>query len=207
MEASRLGKLAPELRNRIWEYAVAQDEPIKLSVFVVPDRVRCKPQSPNITWVFKTCKQIHEECATMFYANNTFIVESDDFGTCSESSLTMLATQDGPKIQDLSLQGLAALSLPIDAPLDRHMYSQDLADEVQGLDSNKLLALAPNLRHLSWFAIICEGVTIKIDLRNYWDSLRTIVAAARERVANFRQAGKYELAQQLEGVLNALEAD
>lgn len=79
----------------------------------------------------------------------------------------MLATQDGPKIQDLSLQGLAALSLPIDDPLDGHMYSQDLADEVQGLGSSKLLALAPNLRHLSWFAIICEGVTLKIDLRNY----------------------------------------
>ncbi|KAK3716981.1 hypothetical protein LTR37_006036 [Vermiconidia calcicola] len=61
MENSPFGRLAPELRNKIWALAVKKGEPIGIDAY--------DDLEPPIT---KVCRQIRNECRGMFYAENDF---------------------------------------------------------------------------------------------------------------------------------------
>ncbi|CAK1363560.1 hypothetical protein CB0940_04396 [Cercospora beticola] len=207
MEESRLGKLAPELRNRIWESAVTQDVLIRLSTLIRPNCISYLWRRPDVSWVFKTCKQIHVECADMFYDNNTFHVDANTFGTCTDNPLTMLATRDGPKTKNLTMRGFDDFPLPVGSSLhDNLAYGQMIAEAIQELEPEKLLALAPNLRHLSWQVTIYKGVTLDVDLRHYRESLRMNVAKAREVVADWKQTGDRYVARHIEQALQPIYA-
>lgn len=55
-------KLPPELRNRIYRYAIVQDEPIDVAETT-------KKKEPAL---LATCKEIREQALKMFYHENTF---------------------------------------------------------------------------------------------------------------------------------------
>lgn len=93
MDASPLNRLAPELRNRIFELALSQQLPIRITNhirdsrksgllrFEKSDRYGGKfyksPLQP--TALTRTCKQLHSETARLFYALNWFIISAGEF--------------------------------------------------------------------------------------------------------------------------------
>ncbi|KAK4539388.1 hypothetical protein LTR36_010989 [Oleoguttula mirabilis] len=77
MDASPLQRLAPELRNRIWELALTQADPVK--VHGKNGRNVAEPGALAITTtdshplaLRQTCRQISSECGRLFYIHNSF---------------------------------------------------------------------------------------------------------------------------------------
>ena len=78
MSKSPLLSLPAELRNRIWEYAVQQPQPIEIarrSISYKLSMSRCmkKPEELRVAALVKVCHQTHNECSQMLYALNTFL--------------------------------------------------------------------------------------------------------------------------------------
>jgi len=69
MDHSPLHDLPPEIRNRIWQYAVFEPEDVLIKQ---PTYQRASWMQPGIT---RTCKQIRQETLHMFYACNTFVAK------------------------------------------------------------------------------------------------------------------------------------
>lgn len=60
-----------QLRNRIWEFSLVQDEPITART----RKKEHKPDSKPFVGLLLTCKQAQRECTAMFYTFNTFRLE------------------------------------------------------------------------------------------------------------------------------------
>lgn len=76
MDASPLGRLPAELRNRIYELVLTLPTTIEIDP-TIPNDKRSKASSllrsrPNVFALVKTCRQVHSESNLMIYANNTF---------------------------------------------------------------------------------------------------------------------------------------
>lgn len=84
MENSPCAKLSPELRNNIWELALRADKPIQITgdFHIVAPLVDCKLAPNQVQEMAKTlaltqtCRQIHNECALLFFHVNTFEFDS-----------------------------------------------------------------------------------------------------------------------------------
>lgn len=78
MENSRLSKLAPELRNRIYELVVAQQNPIEVSLMSLNDDMKAPYKWEIIQLSYfaltQTCKAIRSETLQLFYAHSTFVL-------------------------------------------------------------------------------------------------------------------------------------
>ena len=81
METSPFGKLPAELRNKIYELVLPRNDTLKVhstyrrrrtgesvATFLFPRK--------NINALLLTCKQARQDCAGLFYANNTFRIAS-----------------------------------------------------------------------------------------------------------------------------------
>ncbi|KAK4550143.1 hypothetical protein LTR36_003110 [Oleoguttula mirabilis] len=76
MENSTFGKLAPELRNRIYELVLALEDEFVLKVSDIDDCLRRHPkavQSAPLA-LTATCKSVRAEATPLFYATNTFVI-------------------------------------------------------------------------------------------------------------------------------------
>ncbi|GIZ43610.1 hypothetical protein CKM354_000682900 [Cercospora kikuchii] len=213
MDESPLGRLPPELRNGVWHLAVTQDKPINLSTY--QDEVYIWPCYEKINWVFKTCKQIYNECAAMMYANNTFAVpvygmygRPDRRGFLEQGGiLDLLRANPGTKrMENLVLCDVGVWGLP-EPPQSTDFFVETLWRRTQQLGYNNNWPYAPHLRLLSWEALLCKDVKIQIDLRNPWQSLLESVGKARKAVATLRQEGEKEYADQLEDTIVSLYID
>jgi len=79
MQSLSFLNLPPELRNRIYSFALVQSAPIKPNVQSLAGEHENsgKPYTPEtVLSVARTCKQIHNEAIAVYYADNTF--EFDD---------------------------------------------------------------------------------------------------------------------------------
>ncbi|KAM3419893.1 hypothetical protein BST61_g3216 [Cercospora zeina] len=78
MDDSPLGKLAAELRNKIYEHVLIHDKPIHVNMMhdglYRPIRMRLVDQKFNRrpTALLAVCRQTQGECTELFYANNHF---------------------------------------------------------------------------------------------------------------------------------------
>jgi hypothetical protein len=77
-KASMLLTLAPELRNRIWEFALVEDERIPVNVY--KDGGWTHVRQPAL---LRTCRQIRDEAIGTWYTSNTFL-----FKACNSFSFT-----------------------------------------------------------------------------------------------------------------------
>ena len=80
MKHSPFSKLSPELRNRIYEYALKSDKPFDITTTAPCGKPRNKMSyiQGNPLALATTCRVIKNECTQLFYANNTFKVTGDD---------------------------------------------------------------------------------------------------------------------------------
>ena len=82
MNNSPLAKLPPEVRNRIYSFALTHDHPLKSKI--ARSRLGDEPccdeasQHTHISALSRTCKQVQNECTKLFYAANTFIIPIDN---------------------------------------------------------------------------------------------------------------------------------
>ena len=79
MEKSPYERLAPELRNRIYELALRCERPLEISHFPSAHGGYWREMSRQINGLALalTCKRVHEEAAWLFYAINTFFFFHD----------------------------------------------------------------------------------------------------------------------------------
>ena len=70
-------QLPPELRNRIWEYAIIKENPINLMPIKYCEEKE-EPESGAQPPVTQVCSQIRNEALSMFYACNIFRVHADN---------------------------------------------------------------------------------------------------------------------------------
>ncbi|KAK5124133.1 hypothetical protein LTR85_001836 [Meristemomyces frigidus] len=77
VESSRFGKLAPELRNHIYELALTHDKPYGIRAGPSYGGLRLVPQNGlmNLPALTATCRAIRRESTALFYAHNTFELE------------------------------------------------------------------------------------------------------------------------------------
>lgn len=66
VQDSRLLHLPSEIRNRVYELTLIQPEPIR----ILSGRSEADKRA-----LLRTCHQLHDEAAGMYYANNTFIAD------------------------------------------------------------------------------------------------------------------------------------
>ncbi|KAK3636451.1 hypothetical protein LTR56_014238 [Elasticomyces elasticus] len=92
MDDSPLSRIPAELRNRIYELALLQPEPITLTTHMKINATEpCYTCAPSLaiqhpTALTMTCVAIHREASKLFYAPNAFECEhSPVFGTSSTS--------------------------------------------------------------------------------------------------------------------------
>lgn len=87
MDESPLAKLPPELRNRIYELALRQENPVRLHWTIWPEEkvhhMDATRSTPTILALTKTCRQIRQESNKLFYAVNRFIVDCRRMELCS----------------------------------------------------------------------------------------------------------------------------
>jgi len=78
MNSSPFARLAPELRNQIYELVLRGDEPFSIvcEAFNEGPRQDRDEQQPVPLALPSTCKQMHEECAQLLYSINTFRLRS-----------------------------------------------------------------------------------------------------------------------------------
>lgn len=73
MDDSPLGRLAPELRNRIYDFALTSDEPYIIDADRIPLRQYTAPKQLNPLGLTSTCKAVYAESIQLFYASNAFV--------------------------------------------------------------------------------------------------------------------------------------
>ncbi|PPJ60797.1 hypothetical protein CBER1_02306 [Cercospora berteroae] len=78
-------KLAPELRNKIWELVLLREDPILVHSSIKTQKSRTKPD--HLTALLQVCKESKDECSEMFYASNTFVLESFSGATSLDEDL------------------------------------------------------------------------------------------------------------------------
>ena len=67
---SRILTLPAELRNRILEFALIEDQPILLYLAqIVPTRIQAKPDIPGVV---NSCRQLRGEGLPLYYGGNKF---------------------------------------------------------------------------------------------------------------------------------------
>ena len=79
METSPLAKLAPELRNILYELIFTQSQPIMLE-YKWQQGWRSLPERGayrNVLAMTETCREIREECLALFYSSNDFVLMCD----------------------------------------------------------------------------------------------------------------------------------
>ena len=99
MDSSSLGKLPAELRNRIYEMVLTQSEPIQLrTVWGCRFRPRYM-QQPQLVSLFSVCRQTQQECASLFYSQNGFMVPQTTMNGYKHSLKSFIAAI-GPRNAD-----------------------------------------------------------------------------------------------------------
>ncbi|KAK5124198.1 hypothetical protein LTR85_001901 [Meristemomyces frigidus] len=96
MDKSSFGKLAPELRNRIYELALSSADPFHLYMSRTHSRLQQQPKTAQRypLALAATCRAIRAEATALFYGSNTFI-----FRACP-----MLSDSDHQLLQDFRSQ-------------------------------------------------------------------------------------------------------
>lgn len=96
MDKSILGRLSPELRNRIYELALFEQRPVSVS---------------KNSWIepalLRTCKQIREEAELLFYSTNDFTCVTnfqDENARCLVRWLKRGRSQKVPLIKSLTIR-------------------------------------------------------------------------------------------------------
>ena len=97
MTESPFNELAAELRNRIWEFAVVNEQPLEV-VFTSEsdDEIAFSLADKSTTSLLMTCKQVREECASMFYNRNIFRLRR---GNPSSTNDLVWRTMSSPVVQ------------------------------------------------------------------------------------------------------------
>ncbi|GIZ43713.1 hypothetical protein CKM354_000693000 [Cercospora kikuchii] len=96
MDDSPLGKLAPEIRNTIYEHVLIHDEHIWVNMMHDsagrPTRMRLINQKFNRrpTALLAVCRQTMEECTEMFYTNNRFRLGPTNIDNGTGNDITAL---------------------------------------------------------------------------------------------------------------------
>ncbi|GIZ43609.1 hypothetical protein CKM354_000682800 [Cercospora kikuchii] len=86
LTGSPFSKLPAELRNRIWELAVVNEQPLEVSFTFEPDdEIAFSLIDKSTSSLLVTCKQVRDECASMFYNRNTFRLRSGNPSTTNDS--------------------------------------------------------------------------------------------------------------------------
>ena len=127
MDRSPLAKLPPELRNRIYDFTLTCDSPIKILCTTNPETRRLRAYSPiaarnHPLALTETCKQLHEECTQLFYAVNIFVFPASR----EENSLRFLdcfITTIGQK-NALVLRSVLVHAIPVTATSLRSKVGQ-----------------------------------------------------------------------------------
>jgi len=75
MDGSPLARLLPELRNRIYEFALFRPEGVLIPFS--PSNRSYLPRSPNAQLALTTvCREVRAETTLLFYAVNTFVLQT-----------------------------------------------------------------------------------------------------------------------------------
>ena len=80
MDRSPLAKLAPELRNRIYEIVLKSEKPLKISLPVRGHKRSTRNSSrklPTLLSLVATCREVRDEALQMLYASNEFEIQTD----------------------------------------------------------------------------------------------------------------------------------
>ena len=80
METSYFSRLAPELRNRIYEYALTRDRAFEITIYSDQEGLtQVKDTSArHPLGLAMTCRAMREECTELFYSLNTFTVKASN---------------------------------------------------------------------------------------------------------------------------------
>jgi hypothetical protein len=76
MDASPFSNLSPELRNKVYEYSLQQEQPILIKAYSTPKATKPEHRT-NIAYplgLTQSCREIRTECTKLFYAINTFTI-------------------------------------------------------------------------------------------------------------------------------------
>jgi len=136
MDESPLGRLAPELRNRIYELALTQERPIIMLYTHDPrygrGQVRqAKPSTPHLLALPGTCKQARSEALQLLYACNAFKLRISSDGWQEDGIYCSALQQLAGSIGRPNLRVVARLVLDI-GKLTREMYDELILVITQG---------------------------------------------------------------------------
>ncbi|KAK5124200.1 hypothetical protein LTR85_001903 [Meristemomyces frigidus] len=124
LASSRFGKLAPEIRNRIYELTLARPKPFLIGVNSVQKRLRQGRLKDDIRRDFRglllSCRVISAECAQLFYAANTFVFSGSNH---KDSADTLEYFSN--KIGQVNMAALRQLALNVDV-IDTYAYGWGL---------------------------------------------------------------------------------
>ena len=79
MESSSFGKLAPELRNNIYEHVLCLEEPIRVLVGGTTPCIQTPSSSEHVLALTAMCKQMRKEFLASFYCDNKFELVTETF--------------------------------------------------------------------------------------------------------------------------------
>ncbi|KAK3708538.1 hypothetical protein LTR37_011433 [Vermiconidia calcicola] len=79
MDSSTFGKLAPELRNAIYDMVNDNAERVTILVKGNGSPRRQSPKPLHLLSLAQTCTKMRDECLCIFYSNNTFELQTCAF--------------------------------------------------------------------------------------------------------------------------------
>ncbi|PPJ60802.1 hypothetical protein CBER1_02308 [Cercospora berteroae] len=198
MDGSPLGKLAPELRNRIWSFLVPTEERIELSNSIYhrdPTGFRSTQKIPRS--LLLTCKQVHNEIAGLLYCSNTYRIIADSVGH-AQVLLGYLKARRG--LEDV--RKVVVLS--------RHEYALGRVSESRlARRTQWTIARLPEMRssveyleHFAWEFVLPPDVSprqrgppvlkLLIDVFDYENALSKAAAQVQDLIARFEADGETE---------------
>jgi len=187
MEASPLARLPPELRNRIYEFALSQPSPLattwqpEVKKFTAFPPLAGRPSPLALT---TTCRQVRIECLQLFYAVNDIVIGFEKH-TCETkhvcSSLETMAELIGPA-NTAALHSLAVTLGKLEACSYRRLL---LA--VNALRSSKAAASVTAPVFLRAMCVHRMKVTfVRLDMQDLKASCVAVLEEVRRRVQSTR---------------------
>jgi hypothetical protein len=89
---SKLLEIPPELRNRIFRYALVSDEPIKVGIQSYSSRGRTRHRFDMLPGLFTVSKQVRHETQAMFFVENEFEITHEVMKERNAAPLLLLRT-------------------------------------------------------------------------------------------------------------------
>ena len=175
MDSSPFATLAPEMRNRIYEYVLQQPQTVTIQAHGIDNNPRITPlvELPQALALTATCKQVRDECTLLFYASNDFLIRQGH-GDSAIAVLNLFSKEIGKRCS----AALRSLTVELDVNPYREPYYEkvecSLYSPMRGL---RLLTLRYGWSHVKAEVLFCTRTASEqwpieldmVDLDEPWD--------------------------------------